>query len=422
MAITLALCLFLIPIRAQAQDIQLTLDRAKAIALENSPTLASAMERVNQAREEISQARSAYLPTLSAKGGYNYTEAILDTSADETKHTAQLTLTQTLFDGFNRKYATLSAKYGKQANQAALDDARRLLSWSVAQAWVNVQLARENIRIAQSDMAFNQKQQEEAAIKQEAGTGSLSDRLNFETKVISARTNVVNYQQDLLEARIGLAALMGYGTAQLPRGMTIAGLDSGGHGREATLPDLETLADQRPDIRKAGLAVDQAQAAVGVAKSDFYPTLSLTGGYGTSMGSNLLDDDTMGASLGFAVTIDLFDGGNRRSKVRQARSDQRELEKDLKSARITALSELRTALADISTAREQLKLQEKNTNLVEKTRNLVDKEYQAGQVSLVRLNEAQNNLVTARGNLANARTNLVLALEAFDYYSGTNIP
>ncbi len=51
----------------------------------------------------------------------------------------------------------------------------------------------------------------------------------------------------------------------------------------------------------------------------------------------------------------------------------------------------------------------------------MEKEYNAGQVSLVRLNEAQNDLVSAMGDLAIARVSMILALEAFDYYTGENI-
>ena len=48
----------------------------------------------------------------------------------------------------------------------------------------------------------------------------------------------------------------------------------------------------------------------------------------------------------------------------------------------------------------QLRLQRINAELVQTNRDLVDKEYTAGQASLVRLNEAQRDLVTAQSRLA----------------------
>ncbi len=410
--------LALLPSPARA----MTLDQAKTMALEKAPTMAATREQIEQAREAVSQARATYLPTLSAKASYAYTEAVGNAQADETQHTAQLTATQLLFDGFQRKYTLLSAQYGEGMSRAALEDARRLLAWSVAQAWINVELARENIAIAQSNMAFNQKQTQEAIVKQEAGTGSLSDRLNFETKVVTARTTLLDARQSLKEARLGLAALMGYDTAQLPGDLQLAPLEIKESAPIPLATDLEALADQRPDVRQSALAIDQAQAAIGQARSQYYPSLSLTGGYGTRTGDHVVDSSNMGASLALEVSVDLFDGGSRESKVRQARSSLKEKESTLESTRITALSELRTSLTQMETAREKLALQRENTRLIQRTRDLVEQEYQAGQVSLVRLNEAQNDLVSAQGSLAMAQTNLALAMEAFDYYSGNNIP
>ena len=57
-------------------------------------------------------------------------------------------------------------------------------------------------------------------------------------------------------------------------------------------------------------------------------------------------------------------------------------------------------------AQKQLWLQRANAVLVEKNRDLVEKEYRAGSTSLVRLNEAQRDLVSAQGQLALARISL----------------
>jgi outer membrane protein TolC len=63
-------------------------------------------------------------------------------------------------------------------------------------------------------------------------------------------------------------------------------------------------------------------------------------------------------------------------------------------------------MAALTTARDQLILQRENARLVRRNRDLVEKEYAAGQTSLVRLNEAQRDLIQARGRLALARVSL----------------
>ena len=87
-------------------------------------------------------------------------------------------------------------------------------------------------------------------------------------------------------------------------------------------------------------------------------------------------------------------------QVRETESGLIEAQRNLESSRISVKSEVESAIAALRSAQEQLLLQRSNADLVLQTRDLVEKEYAAGQVSLVRLNEAQKDLVTAQSRLA----------------------
>ena len=402
---------------------ELTMARAKKIALKQHPSMASALERITQAREVVTQARADYLPTVSTTAGWDYNENTQNGSgqADETLYTTRLSVTQVLFNGFYRKYSLTSARYLETMSQEDHEDAKRILTWSVAQAYLNLQLARENITIAQSDMNFNQRRELEAAVKEKAGTGSLSDILNFKTKVNAAKLSLLTAQQDVREASRGLSVLMGFEDAHLPKGLTIAPLSEAVDISETVKGiEMDHYISQRPDLKKAALSVKNAQTGIRMVKASYYPTISLTGAYGTNAGNSPADTDSMGASLGLNVTFDIFTGGSRQSQLQAALSKKRELEKDLEEAKMTAVSNIKTAEDKIDTTKQQLDLQIENTALVRTTRDLVDKEYSAGQASLVRLNEAQNDLINSLGELSKARVSLILALEEYDYYIGKN--
>ena len=422
----------------KADPIQyLSLKQAKHLALKNNPGLAAAQERVNQAREAIVQARAAYLPTISTTTAWNYTENVQVQPAayNENLYTNKISATLLLFDGFARKYATLAANCDEKMTQAARKDAQRLLAWSVAQSFLNIQLSRENIKIAQSDMAFNQIQAREALAREKAGTGSLSDLLNFKTRVNTAKAILISSRQEIKASCHGLAALMGLSNAILPENMKIEPMKNDDIDAEAQkikqstpMTDMEktmeTLLEERPDLLRAEYAIKAADARIYMAASGYYPTVSLTGSHGTASGDtfhDMTDPHAMGSAMGVSVNFELFSGGSTRSSVRKARWAKKELTKELESSRLSAVSEIKTAAEHIQSARQQLDLQRKNAILVERVRNLVEKEYAAGQASLVRLNEVQNNLIGAQGDLAKARVSLILAMEQFDYYTGNNI-
>ncbi len=150
---------------------------------------------------------------------------------------------------------------------------------------------------AKADMAFNQDQEIEAAAKEKAGSGSYSDVLNFKTKVNTARFSLLSAEQDFNEAIHGLAALMGYKNACLPEGMMVSELtpetpdsslpgktDTGkiNTGSDTQIDDpvmtdqqIKDLVFSRPDIKEVFLSVQDAQAGIGIAKSAYFPTISL---------------------------------------------------------------------------------------------------------------------------------------------------
>lgn len=402
----------------------LSLEKAKQIALENNPSIDAALERIKQARESIVQAKADYYPSVLAATDWNYTEKTQKSSPthDETQHSGNLSMTQTLFNGFYTKYAVLAKEKNQKAAAAGYENTKRILSWSVSQAYLNTQLAAESIKIAQSDMWFNQKQEEEAVAKKRAGTGSYSDVLNFKTKVNTAASSLLSARQDFMEAKISLAALLGFPDSKLPADMQFEPLPQRISDETPNDSDfsIEDILYSRPDLQETFLFIKEADANIKIAQASYFPTVSLSAAYGASAGDHFLDEDNMGASAGINVSFNIFTGGARKSKVIQAQSKKRELERTYAAEKIQAVSDISATVEKIRKLMQQLLLQEENTNLIKETRDLVEKEYRAGQSSLVRLNEAQNELVKAQGQLSSNKVSLMLAREELAYYIGKN--
>ena len=426
------------PIILEQLDV-LDLETAQRIALENSPSLVAAAERVNQASERVKQAQAAYWPTLDADGSAsrvdlsnNEVDALRDqarlfnpnASIDnpEDYYRAGLVASWTVFDGFRRKFSNALAEYGEDASQAAFVESRRLLLSSVADSFYIAQLARENITIADADEAFNQRQLEEAQARYRVGTGSLSDKLNFEVQVNAARSARNDFKRSYETALVGLAALMGLPDAYLPSGLDLADLEKVTE-KEMAPPDPEENIDyallHRSDIQQSESILNQTEANVGIARSLFYPSLQLAGSLdGERANSARFEGDDFGNTVGLYLTYRLYSGGERRARLAEAKFQQREATENLRSTTIGVSADVRDAVASVRSAQFELELQRKNAALVLENRNLVEKEYQAGQASLVRLNEAQRNLNQAQGRLALARVGLRQTLKNLEASTG----
>lgn len=411
----------------------LDLKTAQQIAIEGNPSLDAARERVIQAKKQLMQARGAYFPSITASGSgnrsilsdndYNLALASNSNANDTTDlYSAGISASWTLFNGFQREYNHISARYGKKSSIESKNNVLRLLLYQVAASYFNAQLARENINIAKANEEFNQRQLHETEARYRVGTGSLSDVYNFKVRINSAKAQLISAKQGYEVALYGLASLMGIPDAKLPSHIELSKLEDE-TGDELVIPDSETAVqyalNHRPDLIQRNHLFKQAKAGVGSARSGYYPTVSITG----SIDDNYRPDreferEDFGTTILLNVSFNLFNGWQTTARVGEARSRLRESQRNIEDTQITVISDVESAVIKLKAAQDQLKLQRENTKLVRQTRDLVEKEYTAGQGSLVRLNEAQRDLVTAESNLVLSLVSMRQAWEGLKSSTG----
>jgi len=418
----------------------LNLKTAQQIALAGNPNMAAAQARIEQARARVQQAAASWWPSLdlSASGArqrlsdtnYQYNKAlaaIANMSVDQTSenYSAGLQATWLLFDGFYRNFKEQQAGYNERANAASMVDSQRLLVNSVAEAFLNAQLTQTNIDIAQADKTFYLRQLEDAQNRYNVGAGPWGDVLNIKVQVNSAKTSLIMAQREFEAAGYGLAALMGLSDATLPPHMRLQPLDR----KTAISPNkekVETLIEEalaaRPDIHQLEMVVKEADAAQGMAKAPFYPQVQLAGSVdGAREGDTGLEGDDFGHTVGINMSWNLYAGGADKARVIESEQAKREAVYTLASLRNSVAAEIRQNLAMLAAAEEQVLLQRETVKLVQENRDLAKNEYEAGEASLVRLNEAQRDLTTTYGRFAQALVGYQLQKQKLLAATGRNL-
>ena len=408
----------------------LNLETACKIAVADNPSIAAAKARVSQAIEHLAQAKSFWWPRIDLNGSASrlsysdneyakslqtarFFDPLVKTDDSEDIYLGNAVAQWTVFNGFKRWFATVAARHGAEENKEALMDIKRLVAAAVGLSYHNGQLAREKVKIAKEDELFNRRQIKEAEARYRVGTGSLSDVLNFKVQVNSARSSSISFKLEYEIAMHALAVLLGIPEAKFPLDFGLASLVPE-TADDMVLPEIEPLIahamEHRPDILQGNLSVKRCKSGVGVARADFFPILVFSGSIdGKRIDNPHFEEDDFGSSIGLNLKYNLFEGGLTMAKVREAEQKHKEAIKNLENTKNTVASEVRKALARLKAVQDELRLQRQNARLVKKNRELVEKGYQAGQSSLVRLNEAQRNFNTAMGRLALARVNLCQA-------------
>lgn len=389
---------------------QLTLDQAFDQTLQSNPTVQAMVQRINQAKEGVVQARAAYFPQfdLSAGASRKQISRNEDASSASLKRTTDyydgfLSGKWVLFSGFSRKFTLEAAQLGQDLETASRADLIRKLLASVAASFHTAQLALANHYIADANQEFYTSQLETARLKQQAGVGSYSDVLNFNTRMNQARIEMERYQAEYDVARAALAALLGDDAlgSDLPDPI----FPEEEIPMEMEIPDpKERIAhamDHRPDLAGLELSYKIAQANAEAARSKFYPELSLNGSVGADrIDSGRFESHDIENSVGLALSYPLYAGGKDRAALRQALYAGAEAELELKNLKNEVISQVRQDCFTVTAAQKQLRLYRENFKLVKENRDMVATEYQAGQTSQVNLNEVQNNLSETQQRIA----------------------
>jgi len=388
---------------------QMTLDKAFEKALAGNPTLGAMVQRINQSKSRITQARANYYPRLSlgasmTRNQYsdNDIAAGFATNSSQEYYDGSMSAKWILFSGFSTKYNVQAARLGHDLAKAGKADVVRNLLYSVAASFHTAQLALANQFIASSDKSFYEKQLADARIKKKAGKGSQSDVLNLNTRMNQARIEMEKFSAQLDVARAALAALLGE--------------DARGLLPEPVFPKLETkdemepprvtamvayALDNRPDLLGLKLTSQIANANIETAKARFFPEISLNGSMGANRtGSGRFEGDDMESSLGLLLSYPLFSGGADKAALQESRYASSEAQMELKNLENTVVSQIRQDCFTVAGAQKQLRLYRENGTLVKQNRDMVEIEYQYGKTSLVTLNEVQNNLTQTQQKIA----------------------
>lgn len=167
-----------------------------------------------------------------------------------------------------------------------------------------------------------------------------------------------------------------------------------------------TLLERRPDIASAERRVYAANANIGVARAAFFPDLSLSGGYGfqnTGMGSLLAIGNRFWA-LGPLATLDIFDGGLRRAKLREAHAQFDEASANYRQTVLDAFREVEDDLVLLTDLGTEATQEDQAFAAAQQTLNIATNRYREGIVNYLDVVTAQTAALSAQQSAETIRT------------------
>jgi NodT family efflux transporter outer membrane factor (OMF) lipoprotein len=178
------------------------------------------------------------------------------------------------------------------------------------------------------------------------------------------------------------------------------------------------LLERRPDIAAAERRVAAANAQIGVAKSAYYPTISLgaSGGFESSNITTLLQGPSGLWSFGVSAAVTLFDVGRRRALTDEARAAFEFQVAAYRESVLNGFQQVEDNLAAVRILEHEAKVQDEAVAAAQRSLDLSITRYKGGVTSYLEVTIAQSaalsDQVTAVNILGRRMANTVLLIQA----------
>ncbi len=396
--------------------------------LEQNLELIQAAERVVQARASVTTNTAEFYPSLSANASGSRSFARSTTTGERVytnSYNADLSSTWEidLFGKIHRSVEAADARYlASVYDREAL--AQSLIADLVAlrvEIAVNkrlLDLAKKTVKNRKNLYEFVKNQYELGV--QGAGAENL---LRAEDSYTSVLSDKHLYERLLADALYRLDVLLGQAPGTTDPLKTKFSMLLPKHNLPVCLP--VHLLDRRPDLRTSELRLKAANADIGVAIGDLYPSLGLTGSYGYSGTStnNLISSDQLAGALLGSLTTRLFEGGALRANIDIQESEARELSAAYAAAVLNAMREVESNLKSEQEILGELKNDRRSVEVLKKAQSIINDRYRRGLERFDTLLDSERDLYAAEQNLLNTqreqwntRISLYLALGG-DWFS-----
>ena len=299
-----------------------------------------------------------------------------------------------------------------RANLLATNEVRRgvilILVAQVANSYIQLRGLDEQLEISKRTAGTYQESLNLFELQFKYGQVSQMTVAQSESQYQTAAAQVPLIEQQIAVLENAISILLGHNPGPIPRGQSILTL---------TLPEVPAgmpsqLLERRPDLQQAEQQLIAANAQIGAAKAQYFPTISLTGNFGQASEElgNLFKGPARVWSFGGSIIGPIFTGGAISGQVAQATAAQKAALYSYELSIESAFADVESSLVARQKLGEQVAAQELLVQALKEYSRLARLQYDAGYVPYSTVLQAEQQLFPAELTLAATRAQLFNSL------------
>jgi adhesin transport system outer membrane protein len=419
----LALASFLISSFSNAQ----TIEQMLSTLTYNHPQVRSAVKSIASSKQEIKKATASFLPTVNLASDFG-PEKIDSPSRrasqnnkkwQRSKQTTTLTVTQNLFQGFEDKANTRTARLNKLITETELEKTSQDIMMAGVSVFIDVIRQTQLLELAKQNEETIQIQLNLEDERVQTGSGITVDLLQAKTRLQLAKERRLRYQGDMKNALTRYARVFN----QIPNTDTIIDpmptADLIPNNLETA---IQIALSENPQIRNKDQQIAVARERKRSARSDLFPSLDFVSKFNYEKHNNGTSGTRRDASFLLQANWDLFTGLTSRANIAKASYDYAASQDDFEFVIRKVNENTRIAWQNLHTSRDRLKQLENAVNIASEVFDSRQKLRAAGKDTVLNVLDAKSEIINARINLTTASFNeresiyaLLLAMGRLNY-------
>lgn len=394
---------------------------------------------------ELKQAQWGRVPNLGASvSGRNnvgrsidpFTNIVRD--QDITSQNYGLNSNVTLFNGLNQHYTVKQTGALLNKSEFDLENQKNLTALSIANQYLNILLAQEQVKNAQLSLTTSKLQSERTEKQVNAGAFPKQNLLQANQQVANDEVNLITAENSLDLARLVLRQALQLPSSERMQVEVPAIPDPTVSAIDITLEEVFQSALSLPEVKSAEEQVRASEFGLATAKSFWFPTLSLQAGLGTNWSSAAPDqfpdpdsptgfkentymnqlDFNLARFVSLQLNIPLFNRFQTSTGVKQARITLQNSEYGLTNVKNQLRQNIEQAYYNARAAAKTYQATKNQLEALEESFRNVEQRFNLGATNSVEYNQIKNDFNRSQNDLIRTKYDFIFKLKVLDFYQG----
>ena len=387
-------------------------------AVTNNYNVASTLKRIEMASKEIGMARSNYYPTISLSAGWTKEQESgklysYDSDRIRSSYWSLGASMSWEIDVFGRVYSNVKEKKAAyNVARADYDAVMVSLCASLATAYMQLRTYEEELRVAKQHIESQKEVCKITTARFNADLGNMLDVTQANVVLYETEATLPTLEADVRTMKNSIALLVGEYPGAIDDLLDTNNTSMPVYKQTVDLGIPAELLRRRPDIVGSEMELAEYAAAIGVAKKDFLPVLSITGDISTAShsGKGLFTKNSLEYSIAPQLSWTLFDGLSRNYALSESKLQMESAIDQYNLTVMTAVQEVDNALVNYSSLLNAIELQTRVVAESKKALDLSFELYRSGLTIFTNVADSQISWLTNQNTLVEMQGEALAAL------------